>query len=166
MSMALGGIAAGMNRGGFFSLITGAATLFLLCWLGFRGKPGEREYVGVELNMDNKRIHLLALRDTGNMLRDPVTGQSVLVVNAQTAFELLGLTRQQLRSPVETVGSGQYPGLRLIPYRSVGQANGMLIAIRLDQVKIGKWQGSTIVAFAPDGLDSEGSYQALTGGTA
>lgn len=164
LSMALGGIAAGMNQGGFSALVTGAAVLFVLCLLGFRGRPGEREYVEVELHMDKKKIHLVALRDTGNSLRDPVSGQSVLVVNAQTAFELLGLTKQQLLSPVETVSSGRYPGLRLIPYRSVGQANGMLTAMRLDHVRIGKWQGSTVVAFAPDGLDSEGSYQALTGG--
>ena len=31
-------------------------------------------------------------------------------------------------------------------------------------VKIGNWQGSTLVAFAPESLSAEGAYQALTGG--
>lgn len=164
LSMALGGIAAGMERSGFSTLIFCAVALCFLCMLGFHGRAGEREYTNVELRMGDKAIHLTALRDTGNMLRDPVTGCSVLVVNARSAYELLGLTKSQLLSPVETVYSGQYPGLRLIPYRSVGQGNGMLAAIRLDHVKIGKWQGSTLVAFAPEGLDREDGYQALTGG--
>lgn len=164
LSMALGGIAASTDHGGFGAVIAGAAALCMLCLLGFWGRTGDREFVRVELCRGGNRIFLTALRDTGNTLCDPVTGQSVLVVDARAAFDLLGLTREQLLSPVETVGSGKFPGLRLIPYRSVGQENGMLAAMRLDQVKIGDWQGSRLVAFAPEGLDSEGSYRALTGG--
>ena len=105
----------------------------------------------------------LPRRGRGNRLTDPVTGQSVLVADDRSAQTLLGLTRQQLRSPVETVASGAVPGLRLVPYRAVGQAAGLLVAIRLDKVRIGKWEGSSLVAFAPEGLD--GNYRALTGGT-
>ena len=65
---------------------------------------------------------------------------------------------------VETVATGQYPGLRLIPYRTIGQSAGFLAAMRMENVKIGKWQGSRLVAFAPAGLDAEETYQALTGG--
>lgn len=164
LAMALGGVAVGIGSGGVTGVLAGAAVLFFLCSTGFRGAPGSREYAAVELNWGGKRQSLLALRDTGNTLRDPVTGQSVLVVNAQVAHSLLGLTRQQLLSPVETVAAGVCPGLRLIPYRSVGQPGGMLAAIRMENVRIGKWQGSTLVAFAPAGLDAEGTYQALTGG--
>lgn len=164
LAMALGGIAMSIGVGGVAGVLAGGATLFFLCGAGFRGVPGSREYTPVELSWGGKRESLLALRDTGNVLRDPVTGQSVLVVSSNVAQSLLGLTRQQLLSPVETVATGKYPGLRLIPYRSVGQPGGMLAAIRMEDVKIGKWQGSTLVAFAPAGLDAEGTYQALTGG--
>ena len=136
----------------------------MLCCFGFRYPPGSREYVPVELNWKGKKQQLLALWDTGNSLRDPVTGQSVLIVDASVADTLLGLTQQQLLSPVETVAAGIFPGLRLVPYRSVGQPGGMLAALRMENVKIDRWQGSTLVAFAPAGLDAEGTYQALTGG--
>ena len=79
---------------------------------------------------------------------------------------MLGLTRQQLQRPVETVEAGICPGLRLIPYRAVGQPGGLLAALRMERVKIDSWQGSMVVAFAPNGLDREGAYQALTGGIA
>ena len=98
------------------------------------------------------------------MLRDPVTGQSVLIVDATAAWRLLGLTRQQLMTPVETVAAGKFPGLRLIPYRTVGQTGGLLAALRMENVKIDQWQGSALVAFAPVGLDAENGYRALTGG--
>ena len=42
---------------------------------------------------------------------------------------------------------------------------GRLLAMRLQQVRIGSWKGSCLVAFAPDGLSRDGAYQALTGGT-
>ena len=58
---------------------------------------------------------------------------------------------------------GVLPGLRLVPYHSVGKSS-FLLAIRLQNVKIGSWQGSSLVAFAPEGLSKEGAYQALTGG--
>lgn len=164
LSMALGGIALGLGSGNFLTLVLSAAAVSIMCLVGFRGRVGAREYVSVELCLGEKRAKLLALRDTGNTLTDPVTGQSVLVAGPEAAYTLLGITKEQLRDPVGTLASGVIPGLRLIPYRSVGQPGGMLLALRLSAVRIGNWQGSTLVAFAPEGLDREGTYQALTGG--
>jgi len=166
LAMALGGAATYLHLGNFWGLVASAAMIFALCRWGFRCPPGSREYVDVQLRYGEKQANILALRDTGNSLREPVTGQSVLVVNAQVAYLLLGITKAQLLSPIETVASGAYPGLRLIPYRSVGQPNGMLAAMRMENVVIDKWKGSTLVAFAPMGFDGEGTYQALTGGIA
>lgn len=164
LSMALGGVALGLGTGGFWGLVAAAGGVCAMCVIGFRGKAGAAEYLPVELNYGGKRVRLLALRDTGNTLRDPVTGQSVLVAGADIAEKLIGLTREQLRSPVETLAAGTVQGLRLIPYRAVGQSGGMLLALRIADVKIGSWRGSSLVAFAPDGLSREGTYQALTGG--
>ncbi len=83
----------------------------------------------VELEPD-RQMQLIALRDTGNTLRDPLTGEQVLVAGADVGEKLLGLTAQQLRNPVETVAQSTLRGLRLIPYRGVGQPGGMLLAVR------------------------------------
>lgn len=162
LAMALGGLGVLMRRPGFWSLIGAAGMLTFLCIFGFRDKPGQTHYLPVELHYGDQKVKLTALQDTGNTLRDPVTGSGVLVVAGSVAQKLIGLTENQLRNPVESVSA--VPGLRLIPYRAVGQPGGMLLALRLQQVKIGKWQGSGLVAFAPDGLSVDGSYQALTGG--
>ena len=164
LSMALGGITMGLGGSSIVALTTAAAGIFLMCFLGFRGRIGSMCYLPVELSYQGKSMRLTALQDTGNTLRDPVTGNPVLVVGAEVAKQLLGLTQQQLRSPVNAVTDARLPGLRLIPYRAVGQPGGLLLALRLQEVKIGTWKGSSLVAFAPDGLSADGEYQALTGG--
>lgn len=164
LTMALGGLAMGLGSGSIASLTAAAGGVFALCFLGFRDGIGQRVYVPVRLCYDGKQLQLLALQDTGNTLRDPVTGERVLVLGADAAKRLTGLTRQQLASPVETLASGCRKGLRLLPYRAVGQANGMLLAMRMDSVVINGKNSGTLVAFAPEGLDMEGTYQALVGG--
>lgn len=114
----------------------------------------------VELCYNGTSVKLTALKDTGNTLRDPITGESVLVVGADVAQSLTGLSPQQLRSPLSTIGA--LPGLRLIPYKTVA-GRGFLLAMPLKDARIGTYRGSSIVAFAPEGIGN-GNYQALTGG--
>lgn len=164
LSMALGGIAYGLGSGGFGALVASAAMVCGMCLAGFSGRVGAEEYIPIKLTHRGKTVHLTALRDTGNTLSDPVTGESVLVVSAEVAERLLDMEPERLASPVETVAAGKVPGLRLIPYRAVGQSGGMLLALRIDEVEADGKKGSALVAFAPEGLGGSGEYQALTGG--
>lgn len=161
LCLSLGGAVMGIGSGGILGIVCAAGVLCLLCFVGFRGKVRSSIYLPVEVSYGEKRLKLTALQDTGNTLCDPVTGQQVLVIGADAAQFLTGLTLSQLKKPVESVGA--IPGLRLIPYHSVG-GSGFLLAMRLQSVRIGSWQGSALVAFAPEGLSREGAYQALTGG--
>ena len=163
LSMALGGVAMGLDRG-FLSVVGAAGGVCLLCNFGFRGRMGGESYLPVELIYGETRLHLTALQDTGNTLCDPITGSPVLVVDSETAGKLTGLSKEQLQKPVESIGA--IPGLRLIPYRAVGTENGLLLALPMKQVKIGSWRVSRVVAFAPEQLSVSGEYQALTGGAA
>ena len=164
LSMALGGVALGLNKGGFFSLILSAAGVWAMCHFGFRGKAGQAEYVSVEITCRGKTHNLTALRDTGNNLCDPVTGQKVLIVGADVAWDILGLTPVQLQDPIATMALGKIPGLRLIPYRAVGKPSGMLLAVKVDRVVIDGQRVGEVIAFAPEMFRGEGGYQALTGG--
>lgn len=164
LSMAMGGIALGFGRGRFITLLLSGGTVWLLCSLSFGGSVGQQEYVPVSISHGGREVHVLALKDTGNTLRDPVTGEGVLVLSPDAAMKLTGLTARQLSAPLETVVSGCLPGLRLVPYHSVGQGSGMMLAMRFDNVKIGSRQQSALIAFAARGLGEETMYQALTGG--
>ncbi len=151
-------VAAG---GGQWIRVVGALGIFFLS-LRVVGRRKEENIMSVEISYQNEKVNIWALRDTGNGLKDPITGKPVLVVGPKVAQKLLGLTQQQLENPVDSVGC--VPGLRLIPYHTIGKENGLLLGMRIHNTRIGTWQGSTIVAFAPYGLGERENYQALTGG--
>ncbi len=156
LSMALGGVATGLSGGGFLSIVLSAGVVCAMCLLGFRGRVGAT-YVPVELEGES----FTALCDTGNCLTDPITGQPVLVVSARIGKRLLKVDKAELSDPVR--GMEKVSGARLIPYHAVGR-QAMLLAKRFENVSIGRWKGSCLVAFAPDDIGQGKSYDALTGG--
>lgn len=162
LCMALGGMATNFGRGDLPGILFAAFLLWALCRISFSGSIGSREYVPMEIRHGAKTIRLLALRDSGNTLTDPITGEQVLVIDAAAAEELTGLTVAELENPLETMG--KVPGLRLIPYNTVGRTGGMLLAMRFRDVKIGNWRSSAVVAFAPQIIGRGEGYRALTGG--
>lgn len=164
LSMSLGGISLCLGNDRMPPLMLGAAGIWLLCRLSFGSYVGQQTYVPIQLTYRGKSANIIALRDTGNTLRDPITGEQVTVVSGAVGEKLLGLTAEQLQNPLETVTLRPIPGLRLIPYSAVGQGGGMLLAVRMENVKIGSQVRNAIVAFAPEGLGKGTVYQALTGG--
>ena len=136
-------------------MLLGAVGIAFACVVVGKGK----RYVPVELSYGGRTVALTALRDTGNTLRDPISGKQVLVIGADAAQILTGLTTSVLADPVGSLGV--LPGLRFIPYQSVGNT-GFLLALTMQNVKIGNKRGDTIVAFSPQVFNHR--YQALTGG--
>ena len=164
LSLSLGGMALCFAKQNFAALTLGAAGVWLLCRVSFGDGPVGREYVPVTLTFQGKTISFTALRDTGNTLRDPITGEPVLVVSGEVGEALTGLTQRQLSSPLETMAARPLPGLRLIPYHAVGNSGGLLLAMRFPGAIVGKKEQTVLAAFAAEGLSNTGMYQALTGG--
>lgn len=140
---------------GMLRMLLGSVGIFAGCRLL---NCAER-YVPVELCYGDVHMRIRALRDTGNALIDPVSGQPVLIVSCEVAGTLTGLTREQLADPIRSLG--MLPGLRLIPYRTVS-GTGLLLGMRVTGVRIGNWHGNRVVAFSPQILSKD--FQALTGG--
>ena len=143
---------------GIKGILVGLCVLFLLWVLRNRTSGG---LVPVLLQFRGRKLRLTALQDTGNCLRDPITGDAVLVIGPEAAEALTGLTPSQLKAPLLSIGL--LPGARLIPYKTVGNT-GFLLGLRLPKVQIGSWQGSHVVAFAPEGLEGNMGFEALIGG--
>lgn len=161
LTLALGGAALAAGRGAVWQLPVCMLGVQLLGALAF-GAPGRR-LLPVEITGDRATVRVRALRDTGNELRDPVTGEGVLVIGSGEARQLTGLTERELEHPLETMENLPLPGLRLVPYRAVGAKHGLLLAMRFPNVRIGGRSRSALVAFAPQSFGRE--YQALAGGT-
>ena len=104
----------------------------------------------VTLHYKGKIKVLTALLDTGNHLREPVTGAPVSVVSYE-AFRTLS----------ETVH-----GLIFIPYQAVGTKSGMLAAIKIDEMEIEMDHRhllirEPLIAISKEPLSADGRYQML-----
>ena len=123
------------------------------------------------LTKGEKTLRLLALIDTGNTLRDPLTGEGVVVLDCGRAGalvpELAGVPAQAFQRPVELLArfAGEEPDLRLLPYQAVGVPCGLLLAVRVDEAA---WGGQRrprcLCALSPTPLSDGGGYHALVGG--
>ena len=164
LSLALGGLAVSIGRNDAWALLLAGGGIWLLGRVSFGYCSGYREYSPMEIRYGDQTVKLLALHDTGNTLYDPITGQQVLVIAASAAMRLTGLTEQQLKDPLKTLSTHTLPGLRLIPFRTVGQTGGMMLAMQFDEVVVDGKRRKALVAFAPENFGGSGAYQALTGG--
>ena len=163
LSMALGGIAIGLGKGSLWIVLLSAVGLYLFCVI-CSGQVKKRRFSRMELRYGERVWKVTALVDTGNLLTDPLTGQSVTVVGGRIAREMLGLSEDALANPVGILEKGDHPGLRLIPYRSLEQRCGLLAALPMDEVRIDGKTAGRLVAFSPELRGQEG-FEALTGGT-
>ena len=164
--------------GGVFYPLRARAILFLaalccgLCHLILsRVTKHSGQLIPLTLRLGPRAVPLTALLDTGNTLKDPLTGDPVLVVDAGVAARLLpdaGLNAAALADPAGLFTSlaETYPAFhfRLIPYRAVGTASGLLLAVRCEvSEKRGKSE-SKLVALSPTPVSQTGEFDALTGG--
>jgi len=140
----------------------------------FRSVKAERTVLPAELSTDSCTIRLSVLLDTGNQLRDPISGRPVLIVEYQTLLPLLRpelavlLTEESLFNPEQIfLKLGKFcPGkFMLLPYSSVGNPDGLLLAFRCDTFILEDTAPvhHIIVAFAPKSYGSEADFNALYG---
>ncbi|MCC8122566.1 MAG: sigma-E processing peptidase SpoIIGA [Oscillospiraceae bacterium] len=177
----LGGQGLHMHNGIFYSsmdlrliLLAAAGCYVVITFLFQRSAvhTAYRETVPAVLTLGKKRVALTALVDTGNTLTDPVTGRPVMVAEGEKLASLFPAgeapSSDALRHPVEAMGAldgTQWQGrCRLLPYQAVGVECGLLLALRMDQVKVGKEEyGGILVALSPTRLTDGGGYSALIG---
>lgn len=94
------------------------------------------------IKIAEQEIEINVLLDTGNMLKDPISGDAVIMVEKNKLYkilpnEMLDNTNKFLGGEFENAESLEYrKRIRFIPFTSVGKQNGMLLGIKPDLVKI------------------------------
>ena len=157
-------VAAGLWRNHTASVLAAMVCIPFSVYFLLYNLRRNKLYIPVEISYQGKCLKLTALRDTGNLLVDPLSGNSVIIVCCDIAGELLGLSKQQLMDPSNILAQMHLPGLRLIPYATIGNSGGLLLAMRMDDVRVSGKKGSRVVAFAPENFCVDDSYQVLMGG--
>ncbi|TYR82831.1 sigma-E processing peptidase SpoIIGA [Priestia megaterium] len=100
------------------------------------------QLVDVTILINNQTIEVRGLIDSGNQLVDPLTKTPVMIVTAQSVEQILPSSLLELSKNVQSFSHNEeiehewYSRVRFVPYRSVGQANQLLLALKPDSVKI------------------------------
>ena len=163
LTMALGGVAEGLaGRGSAYALLC-AGGIWALCVLSGGERTSQRQYIKVEIREGEESVSVMALIDSGNSLKDPITGSQVLVIGPEEAGKLTGLTTADLLDPAGTLVRNPKEKFRLIPYNSVG-GRGFLLGKRFGDVYLDKRKCSAVVAFSPETIGRGEMFQALAGG--
>ena len=127
-----------------FLLFTGGTFLILRTWSRFwdsfhiRGK----NTFPVVITHREKQIAACGFYDTGNLLMDPLTRSPVSVASPELLGQLLAAgTTERLKKLMEKPGEMKNTELlelkpRLLPFRTVGKSEGVIVAVTLDELCI------------------------------
>jgi len=133
-------------------------------------RHGGGELLPARLELEGRACRLTALADTGNTLTDPATGRAVMVAEGERLRDLFPAGQcpgpEELRDPAAAMEKRRGDGLRwrLLPYRAVGVPWALLLAVRVDNARIGgEDYGPILVALSPTPVSDGGGYSALIG---
>ena len=130
--------------------LVGALIAFIVIQISFKlvkTKLSKKDMIyNVELYINKKSTKVKALLDTGNLLKDPITGFPVIVIEHKSLYSLIP---EKVLDNLEKILGGDIDDLtkdeefnktisrfRMIPFSSLGKQNGLLLGIKADSVNI------------------------------
>lgn len=130
----------------FFS--AGVLTIFFRCYQSVKFRT--QNYYDVTLGLHGKTVCVRGLRDTGNQLKDPVTGKPVSILSYEAAKAILDKDVKMF----------------YIPYHSIGKSSGLLPGMTLDYMSIRREKDlqrleKPIVAVSKEPVNRDGKYQMI-----
>ncbi len=96
----------------------------------------------IQITLKEKHTQVIAMIDTGNLLKDPITKFPVIVVEEEKIKNILDeKVIKELKNLLEGKETKDFAEeylskVRLIPFASLGKQNGMLLGIKVDEVII------------------------------
>ena len=141
-----------------------------------KGKINKKNmYCDIQINLFENSKKIKAVIDTGNFLKEPITGVPVIVVEKEVLTDFID---KDIINNVDKIISGnideqidisKYSSrIRLIPFSSLGRKNGLLLGINVDSVEIDFEEVSrkienAIIGIYNEALSSTKKYNALVG---
>ena len=130
----------------------------------------------VIVKYNQKEIKINTMIDTGNMLKEPISGMPVIVIEKSALYELIP---KEILNHLESILGGDFkeipeeiknkylPQLKLIPYSSLGKQNGILVGIKADEIEIIIEEKSihknVVIGIYEKSLTKRGEYRGLIG---
>ena len=159
--------------GGIVGLFLIAVTINII-----RSKISKKDmFYNIKIYIEEKEIETRAMIDTGNLLKEPITNIPVIIVEHTLLYNVI---EKEILNNLEEILSGNFEKipneiknkylskLKVIPFKSLGKENGMLLGIKVDKVKIENEENRKVIDKAIIGiynksLTRRGEYRALLG---
>ena len=134
-------------------------------------------YCNIEIYLEQKNIEIKAMLDTGNLLKEPISGMPVIVVEHTKLYDIIPkeilnnldkILGGDLEKIPEEIKEKYLTKLKVIPYSSLGKQNGMILGIKADKIKIIKEdeniiKNNVIIGIYNKSLTKRGEYNGLVG---
>lgn len=134
-------------------------------------------YCKIKIVLKNNEIKTVAMIDTGNLVKEPITNTPVVIVESSLLYDVIP---KEILNNIENILAGDFSKipeeiqqqymarLRCIPFSSLGKQNGMLLGIKIDEIEIKNEEENKIVkniimAVYDKSLTKRGEYRALIG---
>lgn len=152
--------------------------LLIISFRVVRNKMRKRDMIcKTRIKLNGKEIILNTMIDTGNLLKEPLTGNSVIVVERSSLIDILPIS---ILNNLDEILSGNFEKLpdkikneyvsrlKIIPFSSLGKQNGMLIGIKPESVEVItedliEKRKDAIVGIYGKSLTKRGEYNAIIG---
>ena len=159
--------------------LLGGIVGFVIITIAFnliKGKLSKNDmFCNISIYIDSKRKDMISMIDTGNLLKEPITGMPVIIVQKE---ELKDIIPMEILKNVNKIINGDIDDIknieqyiskfRVIPFNSLGKQNGLLLGIKADKIivdydenKIGK--NNIIIGIYEKKLCKNNTYKALIG---
>lgn len=134
-------------------------------------------FCDIDIFFNEKSKTIKAMIDTGNLLKDPISGNPVIVVEKQELEELIP---KKIIDNINTILNGENKKItdndninylskfRVIPFSSLGKQNGMLLGFLADKIIVKQEEKEStlnqiIVGIYDKYLTKNGAYTGLVG---
>ncbi|HLR34975.1 MAG TPA: sigma-E processing peptidase SpoIIGA [Tissierellales bacterium] len=131
----------------------------------------------VSISLNNKKVDFTALIDTGNSLKEPISDKPVIIAEYKVLKEILPVTVEEIYLKSDSLcldsitdimqNTQEEIRFRLIPFKSVGKNNGILLGFKPDEIVVvncenqKKVEEDVLVAIYNNKLSSEDDYSGL-----
>lgn len=157
--------------------LTGVIVGFIIITLAFKSykkKLSKKDmFCNITIQFNNRLKTVKAMLDTGNLLKEPLSGKPVIVVEKESLKELIP---EEILNNVEKIILGEYninlneyaSKFRVIPFTSLGKENGLLLGLKIDNLQIDYDEQESnikdvIVGIYNKKLSKTNTYNALVG---
>ena len=125
--------------------ILGGIIGFVILVVAFKIAKGrinsKNMYCKIEIEVQQKKVESLAMIDSGNLLKEPISGKPVIVVETEILKDIIPKqiienTKEIIEGKVDNIPIEYTSKLRVIPFTSLGMTNGMLLGVKADKITI------------------------------